>query len=220
MGLTEQLHRQGYAWLPHGTDRMPSDVAKSLGPLTISRDGRDYHDLRPYSCENAPPTSMSAVTGAGPQPPHTDGAFVAEPHRYVALLCLDPGEVSCPTHVWALDLDRLAADRPPLISQVIWLARGGSHPFYCTVLDVRNGRPRIRFDEICMAIPDAQPETTIAARTCLQSYAQRCDFDWEQGAMLIVDNWRCLHARGSGAHLAPSRRLRRWNIGAFNGLGR
>lgn len=53
----------------------------------------------------------------------------------------------------------------------------------------------------------------------LKSCARHFSFEWEDGALLIIDNWRRLHARGLGAESAESRRLRRWNIGENYGLG-
>jgi hypothetical protein len=220
-GLLAHLEELGWAWIPPPSRTDPLDILSKLGPLISShRKGADYHDLKPYRHDDAPPASMSATTGTGPQPMHTDAAYRPEPPRHVALQCMNPGEALCPTHVWSLDIDRLASDRPDVLTRPMWIARGGPYnPFYCTILEVIRCRVRIRFDGCCMTPTNGESETVEKAKATLASYARRYDFEWEQGALLIIDNWRCLHARGIGAHLAPSRVLRRWNIGAYNGLG-
>jgi len=65
---------------------------------------------------------------------------------------------------------------------------------------------------------DGRIQTVDEISQALDNYSQRFSFEWDLGSMLIVDNWRCLHARGRGGDKAPSRRLRRWSIGVDYGL--
>jgi hypothetical protein len=220
------LRRRGWSWTTIAPDQDPTDILSSLGPLVPRSRAAPLHDeLRPYRRESAPPSSMSALVGTAAQPMHTDAAYWPEPPRYVALYCIDPGEAPCATHVWSLDFDRLREELPRILTEPIWVTRGGgSGAFYCTVLDVRDERLRIRFDLCCMrlaftTLPDLQVKIASEVNEALRSYAQKVEVFWQHEAMLILDNWRCLHARGPGAHLAPSRWLRRWNIGGRNGLG-
>jgi hypothetical protein len=110
-GLLAHLEELGWAWIPAPSRADPLDILSNLGPLIPSNDsGADYHDLKPYSHDDAPSASMSAITGTGPQPMHTDAAYRPEAPRHVALQCMNPGEALCPTHVWSLDIDRLASE--------------------------------------------------------------------------------------------------------------
>lgn len=219
--LLAQLGTLGWIWIPSNSYIDTPKLLSKLGPIIPSRHGgAGHHDLRPYRHEEAPPASMSAITGLGPQPMHTDAAYQPRPPRYIALQCVNPGEATCHTHVWSLDVDRLVTDRPNTLTGPTWVVRGDAYnSFYCPVLDVKHSLPRIRFDRCCMAPTIGGAEMIDEAYATLESYAQKYDFEWERNATLIIDNWRCLHARGVGAHLAPSRLLRRWNIGGHDGLG-
>lgn len=41
------------------------------------------------------------------------------------------------------------------------------------------------------------------------------EVEWKSNLSLVVDNFRCLHGRASGANTSPSRRLRRWLLKEF-----
>ncbi|WP_370867835.1 TauD/TfdA family dioxygenase [Phenylobacterium sp.] len=58
-------------------------------------------------------------------------------------------------------------------------------------------------------------DQTLAA---LRRYATATEVNWSTGDILLIDNWRCLHGRAEAA-CAPSRVLRRWQLGEDVGLG-
>jgi hypothetical protein len=118
-----------------------------------------------------------------------------------------------------LDLERLRTDRPARLLETVWIARGGGNrPFYCFAMEAQCGRVRIRFDPLCMRPASECRGTVEAVEAVLDSYSSRIEFAWKRRSMLVIDNWRCLHARGDGAADAPTRLLRRWSIGVPNGL--
>jgi hypothetical protein len=210
------LKEIGWAWFEPSLHPDPCIILANLGPIIPSRrQSADYHDIRVYRREDAPPFSMSAIIGTGPQPMHTDGAHLPEPPRHIALQCINPGEAPCPTHVWSLDFERLSSKMPDFLTRPMWIARSGgtSSPFYCAILDRIHCQLRVRFDACCMAPIGGRAASFQEAEEELNVYARRYDFEWQKGALLIIDNWRCLHARGVGAHISPSRLLRRWTIG-------
>lgn len=181
---------------------------------------RGFQELIPLAKAAAQPGSLSSFTGAGAQPMHTDAAYLGSPPRYLAFECVDPGESSCRTDVWVSDHTRLLAERPSILTATRWVFHGGGHsPFYSPVLDTVQGLPRIRFDKCCMSAAYENDTSLDEVSSLLASYTQRVSFEWVLRGILIVDNWRCMHARGHGGELAPSRRLRRWYLGAQNGLG-
>jgi hypothetical protein len=214
-----ELKTNGWLHIPSALATSPVAILSALGPLIPSREGLLHRDLMPLKRDSAPPASMSSKTGPGEQPMHTDAAFYPTPPRYIAFQCLEPGEASCPTHVWTLDLARLKRDRPTLLTTAGWVAHGGGClPFYCSVMEVRREETRIRFDPFCMRPICRRIDAVDKVKQALGDYSQHFSFEWKTGSMLIVDNWRCLHARGSGGEKAPSRRLRRWSIGVDYGL--
>jgi len=179
----------------------------------VRRAGLDHQDLTPLTRDEAPVRSMSAVTGTDAQPMHTDGAYWPRPPRYIALLCVEPGEASCPTVLWPLDLARLERDRPKILVAPHWVVhRGGHERFYSSVVESQSGAVRIRFDPLCMQLAAGGGQKE--AQELLTNYSSRIEFESEKGWLLVIDNWRCLHARGKGADRALTRRLRRWSIGA------
>jgi L-asparagine oxygenase len=192
------------------------DILAVLGPLLPADQTQTCcRELVPYDRKWAPPGSMSAMTGTAAQPMHTDGAYFHLPPRYIALECVDPGEAYCPTHVQVPDLARLRGTGLPGLTKALWVSRGGGRaPFYCSVLETQSGITRLRFDPLCMRLAHAGTEAANEVRAAIESCSMQVEIQWRSGSLLIVDNWRCLHARGEGASQAPSRRLRRWMIGA------
>jgi hypothetical protein len=221
--LWRELESAGWCWLPAASEREAATVLGGLGRfLPARRDGGDSQIFKPYSRETAPAASMSAVTGTDAQPMHTDAAYYPLPPRYIAFSCIDPGEAPCPTLVWPLDTGRVQRDRPTSLTKPEWFALGGGYrPFYCSVIEMQTRTVRMRFDPLCMQPISGSAQTTERAIDELAGYlADRVYFEWEYGALLIIDNWRCLHARGDGGKRSPSRRLQRWMIGVADGLVR
>jgi hypothetical protein len=218
--LLQSLLSEGWCLVPSDLALKPTDILKNVGPLLPSRtSSRYYQDLRSYNKASAPQASMSATIGTDAQPMHTDCAYYHLPPHYIALQCLEPGEAYCPTHVWALNLMRLQKSDSAVMRRAQWLSSGGGiAPFYCSILDMQNGIVRTRFDPLCMHPVSGTSHVLVDVRKTLEDCSQQIEFGWKRGNLLIIDNWRCLHARGVGADRAPSRMLRRWLIGARDGL--
>ena len=212
--VKEQVQSTGWIWLPANDGVALPDLTDAFGFAVRPRlGGKSLVELRPYSRLEAPKSTMSAVVGHCAQPMHTDAAYYPLPPRYVILSCIDPGESICPTQLWILNWHRMLEDRPMVLTIPGWTAHGGGHsPFYCQVLTPTANRDYlIRFDPLCMKPPaGAKAELLTTVFEVLRSYSYGRNFLWKTGAMLIFDNWRCLHARGPGSDLAPSRRLTRW----------
>jgi alpha-ketoglutarate-dependent taurine dioxygenase len=218
--MRQQLLLDGWCVIPSALTATPKELLAGLGTLARLHPTRACHqDLRPYDKNSAPSGSMSATIGTDAQPMHTDGAYYHLPPHYIALQCLEPGEAYCPTHVWALDLARLGRESAAILTRPDWVARGGGFaPFYCPILEKQGGIMRIRFDPLCMHSALIASHALEELQKTLERCSQKVEIEWKWGSFLIVDNWRCLHARGDGAARAPARRLRRWMIGASDGL--
>ena len=193
-------------------------LSSLLDPSDPRRSSLPYRDLRPYSRENAPPHSMSAIVGTDCQPFHTDASYLPSPPRFVVLECLDPGEAPCPTRILPLNVERLKIERPKNLTRIHWVTvAAGYQSFYCPIAEETVGSMRVRFDPICMQ-PCCSGPTSDEAYAALSNYGCPHDIHWAVGQVLVIDNWRCLHGRGLGAERSPSRRLRRWEIEATHGL--
>jgi hypothetical protein len=198
----------------------PEEISAFLDRLLPSASvQRHYRDLKPHDKCSAPPASMSAITGTSAQPLHTDGAYHHVPPHYIALQCLNPGEAYCPTWILAPNLHRLRREGPSFLTKPNWVCRGYDlEPFYCPILDAPNGVLRLRFDPLCMRPINTRSVTMDETQRTIKNFSKGAEVGWKRGSLLIIDNWCCVHARGVGAAQAPSRRLRRWYIGASDGL--
>lgn len=196
------------------------DIGLALGPIMPNqRTGSSHADLVPYSKSDAPPGSMSSMVGKNAQPIHSDGAHTSVPPHYLIFECLEPGSEECPTHIWAIDLDKIIADRNPLLVAPQWVFGSKDRGFYSSIVQRKLSTSRIRFDPLCMTPAAFCRSSLVEAESLIGSYSSKFSIDWIAGAILIVDNWRCLHARGSGAEGSPTRKLRRWQVGDSNGMG-
>jgi Taurine catabolism dioxygenase TauD, TfdA family len=223
--LAQDLHlairREGWAWIPNLPGMDFDALASAIGPVIKCRAGETRKALVPYSIDAAPRYSMSAITGTGAQPMHTDCAYFLLPPRYVMLRCESPGEAQCCTHLWILDPEALLASQHKALLRPGWVARGGGRrpAFYAQVLNrSSNGQPFLRFDPCCMTPPDSDHAQIEEVTTVLTALSEARQFTWQRGNALVIDNWRCLHGRGVGAEHAPGRRLERWLIGGGSGV--
>ncbi|TLU70634.1 TauD/TfdA family dioxygenase [Lichenicoccus roseus] len=159
---------------------------------------------------------MSAQTGLDAQPRHTDAAFLPRPPRYIALQCLKVGEGFCPTILWPIQIRRLSRKRPPILFNSRWVSTAAGHsPMYCYVAEDGEDGLRIRFDPLSMRLLPSSYWELHDVEIMLDEYTNRVECIWKEGALLIINNWTCLHARGEGAVASPSRVLRRWAVGVI-----
>lgn len=205
----------GWVYISPSLEVDISELLGSLGPLApFGIKSTDYQDLIPYAAHVAPKGSMSSLVGAGPQPMHTDRAFTPDPPRYVVLKCIETGEGPCPTHVWTPEIDQLKPERSFLLTSAQWVFDDRrALSFYSCIFEWLQQAPRIRFDPCCMRPASFCRDSIELASAVLSGCSRRATVEWEKEGVLVIDNWRCLHARAAGAESAPSRRLRRWYIG-------
>jgi hypothetical protein len=208
--------RWGYCWIEPTFDLDPDRLSGAFGQILSAR-----KQLKPFSRNEAPPGSMSSITGLEMQPLHTDWAYISLPPRYVVLRCATPGEAACPTHFWTIDWQRVGRSELRFLTRPGWIVRGGGarRPFYGQVVN-RNWESErfLRFDPCCMTPPNRDVSVISDAAAILRSCSTERHVNWKPGAVLILDNWRSLHGRGVGAERALSRRLERWVIGGHDGM--
>ncbi len=219
--MINALSARGWAYLEPDQRCNPDLLAMNLGPFVhVGAQPATYQDLQPLHADEAKRGSMSSFTGTGDQPMHTDLAYCPVPPRYVVLQCLAVGEFLCPTRVWTPEFRHLVKIRAPHLRRAQWACGARqSRAFYAPVLETYGGGDRIRFDPHCMKPTSCCPNLVEDVQNILREHSTVVSIQWQGGGVLIIDNWRCLHARGSGAGNAPSRRLRRWYIGETNGMG-
>ncbi|WP_156382766.1 hypothetical protein [Sanguibacter sp. Leaf3] len=155
--------------------------------------------LRPLSAEDAHPASMSATYGLGAQPLHTDGAHTPEPPDLIVLMGEAPS--STPTYLFK---DVTYDTTPKGIYSGVFRVDAGKDTFLTTALS----RGRMRYDPGCMTPLDARAREV--SRYFEEQLANAHPFSWDtENLVLLIDNKRALHARGSVAAGDEGRSLTR-----------
>jgi hypothetical protein len=152
---------------------------------------------------------MSAVVGLDEQPLHTDGAYMPIPPRILLFECLHSGEVACGTKLLIPENGNLLGDRTGILQHPAWVtSQRIDRRAYCSVVEKRRHKLRVRFDPICMSNTHFEDAPRAALRQ-LQRKALSTTVVLKAGEWLAIDNWKVLHGRSAGANLSPSRRIRR-----------
>lgn len=207
--VVNALAREGYF---HGVCDVRSDeelldfVSTFGSPTPEPRDGTVVKEIAPMPSALATSNTLSSRHGFGAFPFHTDSAYWKKPARWLVLWCIAPGvarrtTILSDTRSWQLsDEEELA------LRNEVWVVRHVRDPFLCSHM-ARDGS--IRADYACMypATEGLDESRRIVENRLAQMPTRR--ISWEPHHVLVIDNWRVLHARGEAARPDPDRRLKR-----------
>lgn len=157
--------------------------------------------LEPVELADARERSLSAISGDGMQPLHTDGAHHAAPPDFVLLACSNGSDVA--THLWRFA--RYGNAPAPLhdLQHGLFTVETGRSSFLAPALDGRG----IRYDPGCMRPADRRAMR--AAEYLDGRMAEAQVFSWDMpGLVLAIANRQVLHARGDASE-EHNRRLER-----------
>lgn len=188
-----------------GTALMPSlQAAIALHGWTArpNRSGGPVVDvLTPVRREHARTSSLSAMSGIGAQPLHTDGAHSRNPPDIVVLAAPKRSDVS--TMVWKLPRHGLPAQILTDLQHGLFLVSSGGNSFLAPALE----SGRLRYDPGCMSPADerARRVRDFFADALGSATAHRWD---SPGDVLVINNRTALHARDDAA-AEPERALHR-----------
>lgn len=211
-----QLASAGYAYvhgLPEGFD-YPRELTR-LGRLVSQYGDVLVRDVRPD-----PSVSNTVVSSSNMAEltPHTEWyEFPGPPPRYVALWCVQPahgpgGETTLADGYLMLDQYTLGERERLMLDIREWrsrptLAREGVREVaYHPILELRDSTVVLRFSTLDMLADDALSRRWVERGRAFFE-ANKLPIRIEQGALLVWDNWRMLHARN--AFSDPHRHLRR-----------
>ena len=186
------------------------DIGTALGtPTPDHRDTEPLRLIRPQMVDAARPNTLSSRYGMASFPFHTDVAYWRVPARFLLLHCVSPGSGHRPTLLIDSSAFTLSSADQDHLSNDVWRI-DTRNPCLCTVVATSAKRvTTLRYDPACMI-----PATRRASRTqeilnaCLRD-AHPTAINWQSGDLLILDNSRMLHARGSARHPDPDRCLAR-----------
>ncbi len=173
------------------------DLANSLGEVLQGPNGDRVKTLKVMNSSEAPKGTFSETYGIGSFPYHTDTAFYEVPVRLVALRAIS-GDFRRPTHVLGFPdfLKGALGKSDRNVADSTWILSTGTSTRYCRMGFRINGELGYRFDPNCMK---AAGRTTQMIEAPLRAAAHRLQpqcVDWTPGRVVIIDNWKCLHARG------------------------
>lgn len=184
-------------------------IAHSLGvPVGDVRTPEPIRLIRPQPTETAKRNTLSSRHGMGAFPFHTDAAYWPTPARYILFHCVNPGAGGRPT----LLIDPRAWSWPERerrwLYNEVWRVTA-RRPFHCTIGSQGEDGLRVRFDEACMTpVTSGATELLHLLQEAITT-SRVVSIRWRQGDLLIVDNMRLLHARGSASQSDEDRVLAR-----------
>jgi alpha-ketoglutarate-dependent taurine dioxygenase len=189
-------------------------IGELLGQPVSSRNNNVLIDeLRPLEKNQAKINSLSSKFGTKSFPFHTDTAYKKIPVRYIILYAINPGAGHRTTLlVDGLRIFDLKVNKSKLES-AIFKIKNGRYSFITNMIEInKDATYRIRFDLSCM-IP-ATRESIVMLNKCkkLIEGQEIIELEWVKGDLLILDNWRMLHGRGSVQVNDDDRLLYRLNI--------
>jgi len=116
------------------------------------------------------------------------------------------GSSACERHTLVKDFGDVIASG--MLRRDVWLVNGGRDRFYTPIVDedIIAGRLVFRFDPCCMRPVHDFFESERVVQDAIQQ-AKDVAIKWAPGLLLILDNWRVLHARGEAPQSDDSGRL-------------
>lgn len=206
-----QLSKDGF-WVGIARDEeeLLYSAARLGAPVPVRPGGPVLQELTPVAAESAPASSLSSAHGLGAFPFHTDAAHHRRPPRWVVMRCVAPGTEGRPTLL--CDASRLPfAERHwRALERAVWWVRSGGRGFPASVVKRELNRMTVRYDPGCMT--PADPAFIPAGEFLEQALREAAHvlLQWQRNDLVIIDNWRMLHARAAAeGRDAGSRRLQR-----------
>lgn len=213
--ILSQLGLNGFCYLEAIDGPFVWDLATALGdPTADRRDPQLIRSIRPQDLTEAKENTLSSRYGLGPFPFHTDVAHWTTPARYVLLYCVDPGSGARPTLLSDSVRWNLSRTESRLLCNEVWKT-GHRSPRLCTVGSMADGTVNIRFDPGCMLPLTEGARKTQQIIEAALGRAPQDRIDWRPGDLLVIDNYRVLHARGSTLARDTDRILERILVGGL-----
>lgn len=207
--IRQDLNEKGYH-CSHGFNEADLlTISGALGIPTADKRGEIVKTLKPEKPSDPNRSTLSSKYGTGAFPFHTETAYWLSPARFVALYCVNPGSSRRPTHVIDSYEWNLSPNDDQTLCNEVWKVFTGINPFLCTIGKKTMSGLMIRFDMDCMkpALLSRGKASDIVFRE-IESQKVR-SIDWQVGDLLVIDNYRMIHARGTSSTNDSDRHLKR-----------
>lgn len=179
-------------------------IANRLGqPVGVRRRRSLVEVLKPKSADLAYANSLSAQYQLSSFPYHVDTAHWPTPCKYIVMGCKSPG--SCNRKSLLIDWKSLQLDDSDMntLKNAVFLVKDGARSFYSSILSDNN--QFIRYDIGCMHATGPDSKTALQILSSAFDKSIKIEIEWEEDDILVLDNWRLLHGRGSSSGpISPS----------------
>ncbi|MBS0174765.1 MAG: TauD/TfdA family dioxygenase [Nitrospira sp.] len=203
------INKQGWAVLQGITTTAEMQrFAESLGSVLRAPSGEVVKVLKPRVAHESPRCSLSGRYGNDGFPFHTDTAFWALPCRFIVMRVV--GDTRRNTLL--LDFDALWAGfdsvaRHDAVTS-IWRTPRETGGIYCSLRFSVGGSQGWRYDaDIMRPVNQAAVRTKYVLEAALRAPTTAVPVKWAETDCLVVDNWRCLHARSARPDQEQERNL-------------
>jgi alpha-ketoglutarate-dependent taurine dioxygenase len=202
LNIIDKEHLNSFGWIKMNQPGLSKlellHLSEKLGKGIPSRkNGKLVEELSPCDKENANSKSLSELYGIGYFPLHTDTAYWKTPARYIILYAVNPGIEQRPTLLLDSNKILLVKDVSKRIINSVFKVVNGRNSFLCNALEETSENiRRIRFDQGCMHPTTNNSKIVYEELIEIIQNSKPEVILWEEGDLLVIDNWRVLHGRG------------------------
>ncbi|MHC2256472.1 L-asparagine oxygenase [Bradyrhizobium embrapense] len=208
-----QLESNGFVFARGVRESDLLDIVRPLGNIRMDpRSPMPVRDIRPQRPNSAKANTLSSRYGTDAFPFHTDTAHWDQPARYLVLFCVHPGNGQRETLLQDSRVWKLEEDETELACRALWKT-GHVRPRLCMLAQRSADGIAVRYDKDCMRPMTREARELEALVEQRINCSEKTHVSWEPKCLLIIDNQRMVHARGSSARPDANRVLKRILIG-------
>lgn len=177
-------------------DEILLEISKIFGLIIMHPNGKLIDYLSPKEKTESIKNTFSYKYGFEKFPFHTDTAFWNIPARYVLMSCENIS--STETLILTLEsVNKLTTEELCILEKSIFLVKTNQSNFYCSVLSKVNGSQIFRYDPNTMKAINSYAKKAIMVIENIINNSEIHRINWNNPQILIIDNWKTLHARSS-----------------------
>ena len=185
-----------------------ASLASQIGiPRGMRKHDQSIETLRIIDAVSAFPASLSRAHGDGAFPFHTDTAHWSTPCRFVLLACKNSGIGSRATRLIDSKQLELTEAEYSQLKTAPFQVRNGRKSFFTSIMS--GDCYGIRFDMGCMRAATSEGNQLVSLLCDRFERSEALDIHWRINDILLIDNYRLLHARSGSTIPDPVREILR-----------